>query len=111
MSPAKRTRLEAFLNARGIKPVHLVRESGYSRQHLLRLRTERMLPSLVCIARLVIAARRLTHDAVIPSDLFARKVITTAITLSDTRALDECDHQEIIAAFGRGVRQLQREEP
>src|SRR5437764_857871 len=55
---ASPSRLERFLRSRGIKPAHLARESGYSRQHLLRLRHGRMLPSLTCIATLTLATRR-----------------------------------------------------
>jgi len=109
-SVSRATRLESFLRSQGIKPAHLAREAGYSRQHLLRVRMGRMLPSLPCIAALIVAARRLTRTGVTALDLFERNVITTAITCCDTRALDEHDREEIIAAFGRGVRRLQREE-
>jgi len=36
------TKLERYLKSRGIKPAHRARESGYSRQHLLRVRIRRM---------------------------------------------------------------------
>ena len=109
-SVSRATRLEAFLRSHGIKPAHLARESGYSRQHLLRVRMGRMLPSLPCLAALVVATRRFTRAGVTALDLFERNVITTAITCCDTRALEEHEREEIIAAFGRGVRRLQREE-
>ena len=64
------TRLEAFLKSRGIKPAHLARESGYSRQHLLRIRLGRMEPTRRCIAAISAACRRLSGEAVRASDLF-----------------------------------------
>ena len=64
------TRLEAFLKSRGIKPAHLAVESGYSRQHLLRVRMGRMEPTRRCIAAVVKAARRLARESVTASDLF-----------------------------------------
>ena len=70
LSVRRCTRLEAFLKGSGIKPAHLARESGYSRQHLLRLRLGRMEPTRRCIAALVVAVRRLTGRRVRSSDLF-----------------------------------------
>ena len=67
---AQRSRLERFLRSRGIKPAHLARESGYSRQFLLRLRLGRFQPSRCCIARVVQACRRLTREPVRARDLF-----------------------------------------
>ena len=64
------TRLERFLKQKGIKPAHLARESGYSRQHLLRIRMGRMEPTRRCIAAIVAACRRLTRDPVRADDLF-----------------------------------------
>lgn len=64
------TRLEMFLKSRGIKPAHLARESGYSRQHLLRIRMGRMEPTRRCIAAIVAACRRLSHEPVRAADLF-----------------------------------------
>jgi predicted transcriptional regulator len=64
------TRLETYLKSRGIKPAHLARESGYSRQHLLRIRTGRMEPTRRCIAAIVAACRRLSHEHVRAADLF-----------------------------------------
>ena len=51
------TRLEQYLKTRGIKPAHLARESGYSRQHLLRIRMGRMEPTRRCIAAIIAAVR------------------------------------------------------
>ena len=64
------TLLESFLKSRGIKPAHLARESGYSRQHLLRLRMGRMEPTRRCMAAIAAACRRLSGDDVRASDLF-----------------------------------------
>jgi predicted transcriptional regulator len=62
--------LEAFLKSRDIKPAHLARESGYSRQHLLRIRTGRMEPTRRCIKEIVAACRRLAREPVKAADLF-----------------------------------------
>ncbi|HET7433891.1 MAG TPA: helix-turn-helix transcriptional regulator [Thermoanaerobaculia bacterium] len=64
------SRLETFLKSRGIKPAHLARESGYSRQHLLRIRMGRMEPTRRCIAAITAACRRLSRETVRASDLF-----------------------------------------
>lgn len=64
------TRLETWLKSRGIKPAHLARESGYSRQHLLRIRMGRMEPTRRCIAAIVAASRRLSREPVRAADLF-----------------------------------------
>jgi predicted transcriptional regulator len=64
------TRLESFIKSRGIKPAHLARESGYSRQHLLRIRTGRMEPTRRCIAAIAAACRRLSGETVRASQLF-----------------------------------------
>ena len=47
---ASPTRLETFIRSRGIKPAHLAKVSGYSRQHLLRIRMGRMDPTRRCMA-------------------------------------------------------------
>jgi hypothetical protein len=64
------TRLESFIKSRGIKPAHLARESGYSRQHLLRIRMGRMEPTRRCIAAIASACRRLSNESVRASELF-----------------------------------------
>jgi hypothetical protein len=69
-SVRRTTRLEAFLKGHGIKPAHLARECGYSRQHLLRLRLGRMEPTRRCIAAIVVACRRITGRRVRATDLF-----------------------------------------
>lgn len=57
------TLLEAFLQSHGIKPAHLAREAGYSRQHLLRIRTGRMEPTRRCIKAIVTHADTLRTNA------------------------------------------------
>lgn len=64
------SRLEQFIKSRGIKPAHLARESGYSRQHLLRIRMGRMEPTRRCIAAITSACRRLSGESVRASQLF-----------------------------------------
>ncbi len=64
------TRLESFIRSRGIKPAHLARESGYSRQHLLRIRMGRMEPTRRCIAAIASACRRLSGEGVRAAELF-----------------------------------------
>jgi len=64
------TKLEPFLKSHRIKPAHLARESGYSRQHLLRIRMGRMEPTRRCIAAIVSACRRLSRQQVHAAELF-----------------------------------------
>lgn len=64
------TKLEVFLKSRGIKPARLACASGYSRQHLFRVRMGRMEPTRRCIAEIVSACRRLSCERVRASDLF-----------------------------------------
>jgi hypothetical protein len=66
------TRLEMFLKTRGIKPAHLARECGYSRQYLLRVRFGRLQPTWPCVRAVTAACRRLSRESVLPRDLFAR---------------------------------------
>ena len=66
----KPTKLERFLKSRGIKPVHLALESGYTRQHLLRIRFGRMDPTLGCIVAIVRGCRVLSGEQVTALDLF-----------------------------------------
>ena len=95
------TQLERFIRSHGIKPAHLARESGYSRQHLLRLRFARMRPSLTCIAALVIALRRLTNKRVTPDDLFAADEIHWAWREARCQRFEAHEQEELRAAFGR----------
>jgi DNA-binding phage protein len=64
------TRLEVFMKSRGIRPAHLARESGYSRQHLLRIRMGRMEPTRRCMVAIVRACGRLSREQVRATDLF-----------------------------------------
>jgi hypothetical protein len=74
-------KLEAFLRSRGIRPAHVARESGYSRQHLLRIRLGRIEPTRRCIADIVSACCRLAREPVRASDLFD-------LTRADARAVE-----------------------
>lgn len=67
---ARGTRLEHFLRSRGIRPAHLARESGYSRQLLLGIRLGRVEPTSRCVASLVGACQRLAREAIHARDLF-----------------------------------------
>jgi predicted transcriptional regulator len=93
--------LEEFIRSRGIKPAHLARESGYSRQHLLRIRFGRMLPSLTCIASIVVTMRRLTRERVRPEQLFEPHVIRSAWRSTRLNELEDNQRAELRAAFGR----------
>lgn len=64
------TKLEFFLRSRGIKPAHLARDSGYSRQHLLRIRMGRMEPTRRCIVHIVAACQRFSREKVTAAELF-----------------------------------------
>jgi hypothetical protein len=75
------TRLESFIKSRGIKPAHLARESGYSRQHLLRLRLGRMDPTRRCIIALVAALRRLSRENVQAHHVFELSPAETAFLI------------------------------
>jgi hypothetical protein len=81
-------RLEHFLKSRGIKPAHLARESGYSRQFLLRIRLGRITPTRRCVAEIVHACRRLARERVHPRDLFD-------LTAADARAVERLQRQLI----------------
>jgi len=67
---SKSTKLETFLRSRGIKPAHLARESGYSRQHLLRIRLGRMEPTRRCMVEVAVACARLSRERVSVTDVF-----------------------------------------
>lgn len=64
------TRLERFLRRERIKPAHLARESGYSRQYLLRVRRGLVEPTRACIASILAACSRLSGRRVSPDELF-----------------------------------------
>lgn len=69
-TPTTETKLEKYLKARGIKPAHLARESGYSRQHLLRVRMGRMEPTRPCIKAITGACQHLARERVTAAELF-----------------------------------------
>ncbi len=58
------------MKSRGVKPLQLVRASGYSRQHILRIRHGEMEPTRPCIAAIVAACRTLLQEPVRANDLF-----------------------------------------
>jgi hypothetical protein len=70
LTRSKLTKLEVFLKSRGIRPAHLARESGYSRQHLLRIRFGRMEPTRRCMVEVAAACERLSRERVRVSDVF-----------------------------------------
>jgi len=81
-------KLEQFLKSRGIKPAHLARESGYSRQHLLRIRLGRFVPTRRCVAEIVRACRRLAREPVLAGDLFD-------LSTADARVIERMQRQLI----------------
>jgi hypothetical protein len=64
------TRFEAYLRERQIKPAHLAQRSGYTRQHILRLRQGKQEPTRRCMIALARAVQSLTGDRVQAGDLF-----------------------------------------
>lgn len=56
------TKLEMFIQAHGLKPSHVAKESGYSRQHLLRIRQGKMEPTRKCIKAVRDACRKLSNN-------------------------------------------------
>lgn len=64
------TKLEAYLRSRDIQHINLAKASGYSRQHILKVRRGECDPSRSCIAALTEACRRLTGEPVRAIDLF-----------------------------------------
>ena len=70
MEKVRITKLEKFLKMNGIRPVDVSRKSGYSRQHLLRLRKGMQEPTRRCIAAITAACRELGTPGVGATDLF-----------------------------------------
>jgi transcriptional regulator with XRE-family HTH domain len=64
------TRLESFLKGTGIRPSHLARDAGISRQHLMRLRRGTSQPTLQMMIILATAARRILGRKVELRELF-----------------------------------------
>jgi hypothetical protein len=85
---ASGTKIERFLKSRVIKPAYLARESGYSRQFLLRVRLGRIRPTRRCVAEIVRAGRRLAREPVCASDLFD-------LTAAEARAIERLQRQLI----------------
>lgn len=82
------SRLDRFLDARGIPITHLAFVSGHSRQHLLRLRSRQVEATETVIRHLTAACIVITGDATItPDDLVA--VTPTAGDLADARDRDQ----------------------
>jgi predicted transcriptional regulator len=69
-SKESRTKLDKYLRSQKIKPVRLAEASGYSRQHLLRVRKGSMEPSRPCIKAITQACRFITGEPVKAADLF-----------------------------------------
>jgi len=101
LRPSRPTRLETFLRSRGIKPAHLARESGYSRQHLLRIRMGRMEPTPHCAISIVQATRRLSREPVGLSHLFDRAVVvaTRSARRDVLREFDLLDREDVRRCF------------
>lgn len=103
LAPARVTKLELFLRSRGIKPASLARESGYARQHLLRVRMGRITATADCAVAVVSALRRLAGEAVVLADVFDLDIVLAAFAdrrriLRETHPLDRAYMR---AAFGR----------
>lgn len=65
------TRLDRFLARKSIKPAPLARACGYSRQHLLRVRSGTMRPTTRMVYFLIAACIAITGDRTITAnDLF-----------------------------------------
>ena len=64
------TKLDRWMVVHEVKPLHVALESGYSRQHLLRIRKGQMEPTRPCIKAIVRALRRITHEEVKAADVF-----------------------------------------
>ena len=100
------TKLDRFLLARAIPPRHLAVASGYSRQHLLRLRGGAD-PTAICIRKLTAACIAICGDPKIhPTDLF--DLVPTADEIevareSDRRSLGP-ERRRDIAATGHTYR-------
>lgn len=69
-SSPQTTPLDSYLRSHGIKVIVLARESGYSRQLLLRLRTGKVQPTLSCMIHIVAALQRITGDRVRAREVF-----------------------------------------
>src|SRR3954451_10463508 len=66
------TRLELFLRKKDLAPLILAEAAVYSRQHVLRVRLGKMMPTRRFVVDVTIACERLSHQTVTPSALFER---------------------------------------
>ena len=104
------TRLERFLKARKIKPAHLATESGYSRQHLLRIRTGAMEPTRRCIVAVVRAVSKLSKTTVRPEELFVLSedgLLEEQLEVSTKAAAEQ---KRLVASAQKLVTKLEQEE-
>jgi hypothetical protein len=103
VGPSRPTLLESYLRSRGVKPSTLARESGYARQHLVRIRMGRVEASGGCAVAITYALRRVTREAVVLTDLFPPAVVAAA--WHDRRrivsAFHPFVHRCVRAVFGR----------
>lgn len=74
------TKLESFIKCRGIKPATLARESGYTREYLLRVRMGRLVPTPLGAVSIIWALRRLCREPVLLSRLFDASIVASART-------------------------------
>jgi tetratricopeptide (TPR) repeat protein len=66
------TRLELFLRKKDLAPLMLADAAVYSRQHVLRVRLGKMMPTRRFIVDVTSACERLSREAVTPGALFER---------------------------------------
>jgi hypothetical protein len=67
---ASATPLERFLIENEIKPLHLATACGYSRQHILGIRTGEREPTRRCMAAILAGLRSLTRRQLTVLDIF-----------------------------------------
>jgi hypothetical protein len=69
-APKVATRFSRFMKANKVKPSRLARESGYSRQHILRVRTGVMDPTRHTMATITDAVSRVLGRPIYVVELF-----------------------------------------
>lgn len=79
------TKLETFLKSRGIKPIELRRESGYSRQYLLQLRKGHQNPSKRAKDAITKACAKLARERLTVADLFGPATLRLPGKATDRR--------------------------
>jgi hypothetical protein len=106
VGPSRPTLLESYLRSRGVRPVHLARECGYERVHLLRIRMGLIEPTPACAVGIVYAVRRLVRESVALADVFPRAIAEAA--WRDRRAIVRTfhpfEHRAVRAVFREGGR-------